>query len=131
MAKIKLGVRPETFKPFPVKFTMPDGTEGVITPSYRYRTRKEFGEMLNEAFAEAAKNGVETDKEKDKIDFQALYSNIGAKNAEHLLKSITAWDLDVELNIESLVELCDTLPAASAALMAAYSSACSEGKLGN
>lgn len=127
MSRIKLGARPASFKPFPVKFTMPDGSEGIVMATYRYRTRTEFGELLNEAFAEAGE-----EKPADgKIDFQALYANIGNKNAEHLLKSLAAWDLEAELTLESLKELADTLPAGAAALMAAYSVACNEGRLGN
>jgi hypothetical protein len=160
MAKIVLGARPKLFKAFPVSFTMPDGTEGTITATYRYRTRKEFGEMLNEAYAEAAKAEADAHKAvregdaapvkrgkkaaapKEEVvtpvpaamtpmDFQALYAGISDKNADHLFRAIVAWDLDVPLSLESLRELADELPAGAAALMAAYSVACTQGRLGN
>ena len=127
MAKIKLGARPETFAPFPVKFTMPDGSEGVINPTYRYRTRKEFGAMLNEMFSAA---GEEQTKE-GPIDFEKLFAKSGGKNAKHLHSSLFAWDLDEEITIPNLEQFADELPAGAAALMSAYNTACNEGRLGN
>lgn len=131
--KVKLGVRPETFKPFPVTFQMPDGTTGVIEATFRYRTRKEFGKMLNEMFAAAGKEKPEVDADEapKPVDFEALFAETGSKNAEHLLESLTAWDVDADLNKENVEEFCDTQPAGAAALMAAYSRACQEGRLGN
>ena len=128
MAKIKLGVRPETFAPISVKFTMPDGLDVAILCTYKYRTRKEFGQMLNDMFGAAGETAPE---DSTGVDFEKLFSKTGRKNAEHLYKSLAAWDLDEELSLESLEILCDTLPAAAAAMMTAYSAACNEGRVKN
>ncbi len=126
--KIKLGQRPATFKPIPVKFTMPDGEPGVITTTYKYRTRSEFGEILNRLFVTPS---GEDRPEGDKIDFVALINKSREKANAELLDSITAWDLDYPVDAASLAQLSDELPAGSAALLAAYNAACTEGKLGN
>jgi hypothetical protein len=126
MAKVTLGKKPASFKPFPVKFPMPDGSEGVISATFKYRTRSEFGVMLNEIFKDAKE-----EKADGAPDFEDLFSKIGDKNADHLLACMEGWDMDVELNRANLVQLSDEIPAASAALMAAYRGACVDGALGN
>ena len=133
MAKIKLGATPETFKPIPVKFPLPDGTEGTILATFKYRTRKGFGKLLNTMFAAAGKEAPASaaDEPAKPIDFEALFAETGEKNAEHLLASLAAWDLDGELNLDNLMAVCDEYPAGAAAMMAAYSRACQEGHLGN
>lgn len=133
MAKIRLGAPPATFKPFPVKFTMPDGSEGAILATFKYRSRKDFGKLLNAMFAVVGKEipAAAPDAEAKPIDFEALFAETGEKNAEHLLASLFAWDLDGELTLDNLQAVCDEYPAGAAALMAAYSRACNEGHLGN
>ena len=127
MPKIKLGKRPETFKPFPVTFTMPDGESGSILATFRYRTRTEFGDLLNQMFANA---GQEPPAD-GAPDFKTLFGKAGEKNAQHLHAALAAWDLDEELTVENLKQFVDEQPAAAAALMAAYSAAANEGRLGN
>jgi hypothetical protein len=126
MAKIKLGATPKTFKAFPVKFTLPDGEAGQITATFKYRTRAQFGQMLNDMFADAGEARTE-----DKVDFKGLFEKMGDKNADHLMASIEAWDLDTDLSRDALLQLSNEIPAAAAALMAAYNTACTEGRLGN
>lgn len=129
-SKIKLGQRPKTFKPFPVKFELPeDGTEATIEVTYKYRTRKEFGALVNEMYADAGI--VQPKTESGSVDFEKLHQQLGEKSAGHLLKSIEAWNLDERLGLESLKQLCDEMPAAAAALSMAYAAACTEGRLGN
>jgi hypothetical protein len=131
MATIKLGQRPKTFKPITVKFEMPTGEEGVIKATYKYRTRSEFGELLNAMFKEAGKEPPKQGDEAKPLDFKELFTESGAKNAKHLLEALDAWDVEADLSLASLTELADSLPAGCAALMAAYSNACQEGRLGN
>lgn len=126
MAKIKLGTKPEAFKPIPVKFTMPDGSEGVITATFRYRTRAEFGRLIDEIGG-----GPAPTKPDGSMDFVAFYAAITEKNAKHLLDSLSAWDLDEPLTMDNVLALANEVPAACAALSTAYSAACQEGRLGN
>ena len=124
MAKIVLGQKPKNFKPFTIKFSMPEGGEGVIQVTFKYRTRTEFGAMMNEMFADAGE-----EKTEGAPDFEVLFQKMGDKNADHLLNSIESWNLDFKVDRESLAQLSDEYPAAAVALMAAYRDACVEGKL--
>ena len=53
------------------------------------------------------------------------------KNADYLADILDSWDLDEKLSRDNLVQLCDEVPAAAAALMEAYRIATVEGRLGN
>lgn len=128
MATVKLGQRPKTFKPVIVTFPMPEGGEGSIEITYHYRTRREFGELidsLREAAGEAEGAGQE------EFSMHALMEKTRDKNAEYLQKCIAGWNLDVAPDIESLRQLCDELPAAASAIMDKYRAAAMEGRLGN
>ncbi len=128
MATIKLGNKPKTFKPFPVKFTMPDGEEGAIKTTFKYRTRKEYGAFLNDLY-----NSADTDKPQDgeKLDFEALFAKGGEKSVKKLIEAIDSWDFEYDLTAETLVQMQDEIPASIAAFGDAYRVACLEGRLGN
>lgn len=127
MATVKLGARPESFKPFPVKFVMPDGTDGAITATFKYRTRLEFATLQNEG-------GPNPDLPKradGSLDFEVMHRETVKRNARHLLEALQAWDLEEQLTLENLETMCSGLPAAAQALADAYRSACVDGRLGN
>ncbi|TAK84511.1 MAG: hypothetical protein EPO09_20775 [Aquabacterium sp.] len=128
MAKITLGKKPETFVPFPVKFKLPTGEEGVVNVTYKYRDREEFGafqnSMLNLGDAVSAiKDG--------KLDHALMYKQVGAGNAQYLMGCVVAWDLDFPVSVETFEQLARELPAAVIAMSQAYGLACTEGRLGN
>ena len=124
--KIKLGNRPISFKKIPVKFTLPDGEAGAISVVFKYRTRSEFAAYLNQLFDNAEKPAVD-----ETPDFVALFAKSNEKTVGQLLDSIDSWDFEYDLNKATLVQLGDEIPSALSALASAYSSACTEGKLGN
>jgi hypothetical protein len=128
MAKLVLGKTPEFFKPFNVKFTLPDGTEDAIKVTFKYKTRKQFAAFLNELFAETGETKPEGDA---KVDFEALFAKGGEKTVAHLSKIISEWDFAEPPTRETLASLHDQAPAAATAITQAYSAACTEGKLGN
>lgn len=127
MAKLILGKTPETFKPFAVKFELPQGGEDQLLITCKYRTRLEFAEFMDALYAES---GVEKSGD-DSVDFVALFKRSGEKAAEHLAKFIVAWDLSDPVTAENFIALHNQVPAAAAAMTAAYSAACTEGRLGN
>jgi len=139
MAKIVLGKRPETFKRT-VAVPMLDGTKGTIECTFRYRTRKEFGALVDGIRAEAEKLGAQATAEAAPAEEGAPakewslrdhFDKLVGTNAEYMLQILDGWNLDVPLNAESLQQLSDELPAASEAIVDAYRVAITEGRLGN
>ena len=128
MATIKLGNKPKTFKPFPVKFTMPDGEEGAINATFKYRTRKEYGAFLNDLYHSA---DTEKPPEGEKIDFEALFAKGGEETVKKLNDAFDAWEFGYGLSEETLLQMQDEIPASIAAFGDAYRLACLEGRLGN
>ncbi len=139
MAKIVLGKRPETFKRI-VSVPMLDGSKGTIECTFRYRTRKEFGQLVDEIRTEAEKAGsqaaaaaaaADEGAEAKRWSLHDHFDKLVGTNAEYLLKILVSWNLDEELNQGVLEQLADELPAAFEAIVAAYRDAIVEGKLGN
>lgn len=128
MAKIKLGQRPQTYKPVMITFEMPDGSEGIIEITFRYRTRSEFGELLDELHRDA---GIAMQQDAAQFSMKELMEKTRDKNVEYLMKCVAGWNLDEELNVDSMRQLSDELPAATAAIMEKYRIAVMEGRLGN
>lgn len=123
MSKIKLGQRPEYIKRN-VSFNLPDGTPATIQCLFKYRTRKEFGKFLAEVLKPA-----EIGEDKPTID--AVISQSVEQNGRYLADILVGWDLDEDLTAEALEQFADELPAGARAIMDAYGSAISEGRLGN
>jgi hypothetical protein len=124
MSKITLGKPPKTFAPVVVSFTMPDKSEGSIECVFKYRTRKQFGEFLAGTFGDKSQEGKE-------LDFAALIAQAVDKNGTYMMDVLDSWNLDEKLTAETAAQLADEVPAAAAAIMAAYSAAVTEGRLGN
>jgi hypothetical protein len=128
MAKLVLGKTPETFKPFNVKFTLPDGEEDQILVTFKYMTRSQFASFLNELFKDS---GETKPTAEEKIDFEKLFAKGGDKTVTHLTKIIANWDFVEKPTAENLRAVHDQAPAAAAAMTSAFRDACTEGKLGN
>ena len=126
MAKLVIGKTPATFKPFNVKFTLPDGEADQILVTFKYKTRSQFAAFLNELFQEAGE-----EKTDEKVDFEKLFAKGGEKTVSHLTKIIADWDFAEKPTADTLRALHDQAPAAAAAMTSAYSAACTEGRLGN
>lgn len=124
MAKVILGNCPKNFAPIPVAFQMPDGEEGVITCTFRYRTRSEWGAFIDSLGAESAARAHES-------DWGGLMKALGEESAAALAQVLDGWDLEFPLDEKSLFALSDELPRGAAAVMAAYAAACRDGALGN
>lgn len=139
MAKIVLGKRPETFKRT-VAVPMLDGTKGTIECTFRYRTRKEFGALVDGIRADTEKLGAQATSEAAPVEEGAPskawsmrdhFEKLVGTNADYILQILDGWNLDVPLSAESLQQLSDELPAASEAIIEAYRVAIIEGRLGN
>lgn len=127
MAKIKLGSRPKSFTRV-VKFPMLEGGEGSIECTFKYRTRSEFGVFID-ALVESA--GAKPKEDGEKFSMEELMERTAGQNAKYILDVLESWNLDEDLNQANVQQLADELPAAAAAIMETYRTACVEGRLGN
>lgn len=127
MAKIKLGNRPKNFKRI-VKFPLLDGTTGQIEVTYKYRTRKEFGEFID-ALMDKAGQAEKPDGEK--FSMAELMEKTAGSNADYIMDVVEAWDVDAEFTHDNVQQLSDEIPQAVATIMETYRTAVTEGRLGN
>jgi len=127
--KITLGTRPKNFKHV-VEVPLHEGTTGRIEVLYRYRTRDEFGKFIDQVLADAQVPRP-TDEDALGAAMQQAMSDMNGRNAQYLLQVLDGWDLDVDLNLAHVQQLCNEMPAAAARLMEDYRLACVEGRLGN
>lgn len=130
--KITLGSRPKTFTR-PVTFDLHEGGEGVITMTYRYRTRTEFGAFVDEIAENAGVAPPKSASEEDMVfSLRAVLEASGAKNAEYILQIADGWDVAGHVfDLAGVRQLCDELPGAALKIMLNYREAIVEGKLGN
>ena len=127
MAKITLGKRPQ-FIETTITATLPDGSAGSIKARYKYRTRTEFGEMIDQRMADAR---TEAPAQPAEFSVATMQRQARDANAAYLLDILDGWDLDDELDIDSATQLCDEAPGMAQALIDGYRLAVTEGRLGN
>ena len=128
--KIKLGNRPKTFKPFEVQFEMPDGGQASIEVTFKYFTKTESGAIVDELIAKAKEKDSTITADLDD-GLEGILEKTRDHNAAYMLRVIESWNLDEELSIEALQQLDDEIPAATTALMDAFTRAARQGRLGN
>jgi hypothetical protein len=150
MSKVTLGQKPKQFKPFPVSYPAPDGTEETVKVTYKYRTRTEFGAWLDQLVAKPAQavapvyledGGGEqaaapvyledVGTEIARGHMEEFFDTINVSVADFLLGCVDAWDADIPLTREGIVQYADEKPAGVEAIMTGYRIACREGRLGN
>jgi len=132
MAKVKvtLGNRPKNF-PHVVTGRLVTGEEAYLPVLFKYRTRTEFGQFLDGLLTAAAVK-LQGDSEADvQHSVEAAMQKLRDQNADYLLQVIDGWELDAELNLATLRQLCDEMPGIAIAAMTDYRLAITEGRLGN
>ena len=130
MARIVLGRRPKNFK-HNIMVPLLDGSTGSIEVVFIYRTRTEFGVMIDGLMDDAGVKPAGDDDESQKLSLAQAMERTKETNADYILKVAEGWNLESEFNRENIAQLCDEVPAAAMAIMNAYRTAITEGKLGN
>lgn len=153
MAKIILGRTPKSFKK-EVTCAMLDGTVGSVKADYKYRTRTQFAEFMDEmtdvvkaeaeaemqaikAAAKAAEAAAAIAGPDDipKLDFGMSEKEGAAKimgrQADFLMSAMNGWDLDIPFDRVALLQMADEVPQMVSGLIKSYRDAMTEGRLGN
>lgn len=130
MAKIKFGTRIKDF-PATIKVPMLDGTEGTVKVNYIYRTKKEFGALIDELMTNAGIKPASHADEDIKASLAEAMQRTVDSNADYIMTVVDGWDLDADFSRDSVEQLCDELPGVAIAIMERYRVATTEGRLGN
>lgn len=131
MGKITLGNRPKTFKKA-ITVTLPEGGTGVVTMNYLYRTRVQFGALVDEMINAAGVAPPKSEAPEDVAFSLRTAMETGVeKNAEYILRVADGWDIDEDFNATTVRRLCDELPGAALDIIETYRAAVTEGRLGN
>lgn len=125
MAKFQLGAKPKTFN-HKIEFETLDGVKTDFSVSYYYRTKSEFFKLVDDLLATAKARGIDEDKPLSEVVLAA-----DGDNVQYILKIVSGWSLDDDLNETNVRRLVDEYPAAAAAIIDSYRAACVEGRRGN
>ena len=143
--RVTLGKRPETFTAT-VTGPMADGTTGAIDVTYRYRTRTEWGALLDQH----AKDRAERDQaalhqylaavEKARAEGGEVPGAPAAGKRQELeveadarlvLDLAAGWDLPDPFTFDNIKQLADESPGIITAIIATFRTKVNEGRLGN
>ena len=120
------GARPETITA-PVSFVRVTGEVAEMDCKFKYRTRREFGELWDEV----SNANVPPPADGEKFSFANLADRGLEFSAERTLKYLVGWGVEIELNKAALVQLFDEEPNAAAAFWDAYRAALVDGRVKN
>jgi hypothetical protein len=143
--RVQLGRRPGLLA-HTVQATLVDGSPALMDVQYVYRTRREFGELLDQlvkvpekapaAPVDAPADGRLVDAPAPQAPAPTLFgremqqAQIEA-TADYLMAILHSWGLDVPLSREAAEQLCDEQPGVARAVIGDYHAAITEGRLGN
>lgn len=128
--KITLGQRPVNF-PRKVTVRLPEGEEGTLTVSFKYRTRSEFGVFVDGLLQSAQVKPVSAEAEDVQFSLAEALATSRDSNADYILQICDGWDLPEDFSRANVVQLCDELPGVALALINEYRAAITEGRAGN
>ena len=123
---IVLGKKPDGI-PDTLKIKLPDGTEGLLPVTFKYRTRTEFGEFLDSIFGADLPAFDGTSKTASAQQQRATVQ----LNGQYIRGCLKDWGLDAPFTIQSCIQLADELPGAVQQIMDTYRRLTMEGRLGN
>ena len=123
---IVLGKKPDGI-PDTLKIKLPDGTEGLLPVTFKYRTRTEFGEFLDSIFGAELPAFDGTSKNASGQQQRATVQI----NGQYIYGCLKDWGLDAPFTLQACIQLADELPGAVQSIMDTYRRLTMEGRLGN
>lgn len=129
--KIKLGNTPKTFVRT-IEIVNINGGTDAINITYKYRTRLQYAELVDQQIA-AAKTLAESTAPDDAAPKTVVerVSADDAAGADAVLQIAEGWDLDDEFNAANLAQLEDENPGALYAITLAYRAALLDARVKN
>lgn len=133
MAKFTLGKNPQNFKR-EVLIDNFDGTQDTIEMTFKYRTRSQYAQLVDEmiegagAFKAKAKK---TDDAEKVLTLKSMLAEQDDLTVNFLMQVADGWDLTDEFNAANIKRMKDEVPAAIEAITEAYRVSILEGRLKN
>lgn len=123
---IVLGKKPEGI-PDTLKIKLPDGADGLLPVTFKYRTRTEFGQFIDGIFGveppafDGTANTAATQQQRATVQL----------NGQYIHGCLKDWGLDAPFTLQACIQLADELPGAVQQIMDTYRRLTVEGRLGN
>lgn len=124
--KITLGQAPANFKRA-VLFRTVEGDDAYITWDFKYRTRKQYGELMADDSFRAMLGLLPSEND----SMEKVMDRGNRATADFILKIADGWDLESDFNRSNIEALADQYPQATSAAWEAYRDLCINGRLGN
>lgn len=126
--KLTFGTPPATFKKEVVASIL--GEDGELTQvkfdmKFKYRTRTQYGELMDEYLAKQQK------PLEGEVTVKGVVENKNDFDVDAILKMADGWSLDDPFDKESLTRLSDNYPSVISDITEAYRSAVMEGRIKN
>ncbi len=128
-SKFKFTPTPKAFSKS-VDIVMLNGSTAAIEFSFIYRTRKQFAELAD-ANMESVKADQKAGGDVQERTVSEWYAIADGHSVAHVLKIVQAWDLEEELNEESLTKLEDEYPGSLSSIASVYRQAVAEARTKN
>ena len=123
---IVLGKKPDGI-PHTLKIKLPDGTEGLLPVTFKYRTRTEFGGFVDSVFGTEPPAFDGTAKTAAQQQQRATVQ----LNGQYIHGCLKDWGLDAPFGLQACIQLADELPGAVQEIMDTYRRLMVEGRRGN
>lgn len=128
--KVVLAAPPASF-PLPIKFRDLDGSEVAIEGEAKYRTREEFGALIDTVYSDApADPGAKAVAPVVNTAQQQQAATCKA-NGQYLHAILLGWNLDRPFTEAECIKFAGERPAGVQAFISGYRIAITEGRLGN
>lgn len=114
MAKLKLGSAPKNFKRT-IQIPLVDGTTADLEMVFKYKTRTEYGDLMDSLAKIESEDEVKTVKD--------AYKRGNDADAGFILKIAEGWDLDDAFTKANVAKMVEEFPAAAAVIFDEYKNA--------
>lgn len=129
---IKLGINPKEFKKS-TTIVLLDGTQDTILVTFKYRTRQQFAQLLDEHRAEdkMANEAEEKALKDESFTVEKMYLDSTKKTAERVMQIASGWDLVEPFDVDHLMQLENEFPGALQGIRNLYQASVAEARVKN
>ncbi len=132
-SKYKFGAAPKDF-PKTVDIVLLNGEVSEIKFNFKYRTRSEFADLIDQNIAEAKERAEASEKDEKKaseITIASMYAQMDQIGVDFIMKIADGWDLDEPFSAAALARLENENPGSMTEIAAVYRASVAEPRTKN